>query len=61
MGAGASRLMSGNLSIHHELEEEVAAFKGTESALVFNSGYHANIGIIPALFGRHDLVLADRY
>ena len=59
MGAGASRLMSGNLAIHHELEEEVAAFKGTDGALVFNSGYHANIGIIPALFGRHDLVLAD--
>jgi len=59
VGAGASRLMSGNLSIHHELEEEVAAFKGTERALVFNSGYHANTGIVPALFGRHDLVVAD--
>ncbi len=61
VGAGASRLMSGNLSIHHELEEEVAAFKGAESALVFNSGYQANMGIIPALFGRHDLVLADHF
>jgi len=61
VGAGASRLMSGNLSIHHELEEEVAAFKSTESALVFNSGYQANMGIIPALFGRHDLVLADHF
>ncbi|MCL1925760.1 MAG: 8-amino-7-oxononanoate synthase [Syntrophorhabdaceae bacterium] len=59
VGAGASRLMSGSLSIHHELEEEIAAFKGTERALVFNSGYHANIGIVPALFGRHDLVVAD--
>jgi 8-amino-7-oxononanoate synthase len=61
MGAGASRLMSGNLSIHHELEEEVAAFKCAEGALVFNSGYQANLGIIPALFGRGDLVLADRF
>jgi len=59
VGAGASRLMSGDLSVHHELEEEVAAFKGTERALVFNSGYHANVGIVPALFGRHDLVIAD--
>lgn len=59
VGAGASRLMSGNLTIHHELEEEVAAFKGAESALVFNSGYQANLGIIPALLGRRDLVLAD--
>ncbi len=61
MGAGASRLMSGNLSIHHELEEEVASFKCSEGALVFNSGYQANLGIIPALFGRGDLVLADRF
>ncbi len=61
VGAGASRLMSGNLAIHHELEEEVAAFKGTDGSLVFNSGYQANTGIIPALFGRHDVVLADQF
>ncbi|MBP2675778.1 MAG: bioF, partial [Deltaproteobacteria bacterium] len=61
VGAGASRLMSGNLTIHHELEEEVAGFKGTDGALVFNSGYQANTGIIPALFGRRDVVLADQY
>lgn len=60
VGAGASRLMSGDLAIHHELEEETAAFKGTEAALVFNSGYQANTGIVPALLGRRDVVLADQ-
>ena len=60
VGAGASRLMSGDLAIHHELEAEVAKFKGAEAALVFNSGYQANTGIVPALFGRHDAVFADQ-
>lgn len=60
VGAGASRLMSGDLAIHHELEREVAAFKGAEAALVFNSGYQANTGIVPALFGRRDAVFADQ-
>jgi len=60
VGAGASRLMSGDLAIHHALEEEVASFKGTEAALVFNSGYQANTGIVPALLGRHDAVFADQ-
>jgi glycine C-acetyltransferase len=59
-GAGASRLMSGSLAIHHELEREVAAFKGTEAALLFNSGYQANTGIVPALCGRGDAVIADQ-
>lgn len=60
VGSGASRLMSGDLAIHHELEECVAAFKGSEAALVFNSGYQANTGIIPAMFGRKDAVFADQ-
>jgi 8-amino-7-oxononanoate synthase len=59
-GSGASRLMSGNLELHHELERETAAFKGKEAALLFNSGYQANVGIIPALAGREDAVFADR-
>lgn len=59
VGTGASRLMSGDLAIHHELEEAVAAFKGTEAALVFTSGYQANTAVIPALVGRHDAVFAD--
>ena len=59
VGAGASRLMSGDLKIHHELEEDVAAFKGTEAALVFTSGYQANTAVIPALVDRHDVIFAD--
>jgi len=59
VGAGASRLMSGDLAIHHELEEAVAEFKGTEAALVFTSGFQANTAIIPALVDRHDAVFAD--
>mgnify|MGYP001586494760 FL=1 len=48
-GSGASRLISGNMTLHEELEERIADFKGTEAAILFNSGYTANIGIIPAL------------
>lgn len=58
--ASASRLLSGDLNIHHLLEEQVAEFKSKESALVFNSGYQANIGIISALYGRDDAVFCDR-
>ena len=59
-GSGASRLMSGDLMVHHALEEAVARLKGKEAALTFGSGYQANSGIIPALVGRHDLILSDR-
>jgi len=59
-GSGAARLMSGNLAIHHELETAVALLKGKENALTFGSGYLANIGIIPALMTRHDLIFSDR-
>ena len=48
-GAGASRLVSGTMTIHRRLEERLAAFKGTERALLFGSGYLANIGVISAL------------
>jgi len=58
--ASASRLLSGNLKIHHQLEDRVAEFKGKESALVFNSGYQANVGIISALYDRADAVFCDR-
>ncbi len=60
VSAGASRLLSGDLRIHHELEEATARFKGKEAAIVFNSGYQANIGIISALCSDSDAVFADR-
>jgi 7-keto-8-aminopelargonate synthetase-like enzyme len=50
-GAGASRLISGNMRPHRQLEERLAAFKGYESALLFGSGYLANTGTIAALAG----------
>jgi 7-keto-8-aminopelargonate synthetase-like enzyme len=55
-----SRLLNGNLRLHEELEAELAAFLGKPAALVFSTGYGANIGTIGALAGRHDEVLLDR-
>lgn len=60
LGAGASRLICGNMAPHEKLEAELAIFKNTESALVFSSGYMANTGIISALMGRDDIVLSDK-
>jgi len=59
-GSGASRLVCGTLSTHCQLEKRIAQFKGAERALLFNSGYTANLGIIPALFGRGDIIFSDR-
>ena len=59
VGAGASRLMSGDLAPHHALEEAVAAFKGTAAALCFATGYQANTSLLPALVDRHDAIFAD--
>lgn len=58
-GSGASRLISGNMTLHEELESKIAALKGTEAALVFNSGYQANIGLLAALMGEGDVILSD--
>ncbi|MEJ2524215.1 MAG: 8-amino-7-oxononanoate synthase [Desulfuromonadales bacterium] len=58
-GSGASRLISGTLPPHHALEERLAAFKGTQAALLFNSGYAANTGILQGLFGPDDLIFSD--
>ncbi len=59
-GAGASRLISGHSHLYEELEAALARHKGTEKALVFSSGYAANIGVISALMGRDDLLFCDR-
>ncbi len=59
-GAGASRLISGHTNTIKELEERIASFKSTEAALVFGSGYLANIGIIPSIAGDGDVIIADR-
>ena len=58
-GASASRLMSGNCDLYTELETKIAEAKGTEAALVFGSGYLANIGTIPVLASEGDLILSD--
>jgi len=58
-GAGASRLVSGTMTIHRRLEERLAAFKGTESCILFGSGYLANLGAIGALAGPGDVVFSD--
>jgi len=58
-GSGASRLVSGSSFLHQELEERLALFKGTEAALLFNTGYAANTGIIPAVASTGDVVLSD--
>ncbi|MFC1808244.1 8-amino-7-oxononanoate synthase [Candidatus Omnitrophota bacterium] len=59
-GASASRLLSGDLNLHHELEEKIAMFKKKESALLFNSGYQANVGIISSICKQGDLIFSDK-
>ena len=59
-GAGASRLVCGSLSPHHDLEEELAAFKGTQAALAFSTGYAAAVGTVTALVGKNDVVIVDK-
>lgn len=60
LGSGASRLVSGNMEPHVRLEDCIRRFKGTEAALLFNSGYHANIGCISAICSRDAEVFSDR-
>ena len=57
VGAGASRLITGNHPLYSALERQLAALKGTEDAVVFGSGYLTNIGVMPLLAGASDLLL----
>ncbi|MBW1795772.1 MAG: 8-amino-7-oxononanoate synthase [Deltaproteobacteria bacterium] len=59
-GATASRLLTGTLTWHDELEQKLARYKGYPCALLFGSGFLANVGTIPALMGRNDYVFADK-
>ena len=59
LGSGASRLLSGGTRLHEQLEDRIAEHKGTESALLFNSGYAANTGVIPSLAGEGDVLFSD--
>ena len=59
-GSGASRLICGSLAPHHELEQAIAAFKGTEAAIAFASGYAAALGTICALIDAHDVIAIDK-
>ena len=58
--ASASRLISGNMSLHEKLEERIAAFKGTEAAIIFPTGYMANVGTISSLAGEEDIIVCDK-
>ena len=60
-GAGASRLVTGTLELHAQLERELADYLGQPAALVFSTGYHANLGVVAALGGRDALVVSDAH
>lgn len=60
IGSGSAHLICGHSTAHHQLEEELAAFTGRERALLFSTGYQANLGAIAALVGRGDAVFEDR-
>ncbi|WP_245807341.1 8-amino-7-oxononanoate synthase [Desulfurobacterium atlanticum] len=59
-GAGASRLITGNFQIHEVLEKELAKLKKTEAALLFSTGYMANIGILSSIMGKDDVIFSDK-
>lgn len=60
-GSGGSRLTTGNILLHEALENKLAQFKGTEAALLFNTGYMANVGIISALCDSESVIFSDEY
>src|SRR5512143_2039637 len=58
-GSGAVRTIAGTMTLHEELERDLAAFKGTEATLTFQSGFTANTGVIPTITGEGDLIVSD--
>ncbi len=58
-GSGSVRTIAGNMDIHAELEARLAKFKGADASLVYQSGYAANVGLIPQLVGKEDLIVSD--
>ena len=61
VGSGGSRLTTGSYEVHKKLEDEIAAFKGAEAALLFNTGYMANIGAISSIAGKEWVIFSDRF
>ncbi|MFC1667555.1 8-amino-7-oxononanoate synthase [Candidatus Omnitrophota bacterium] len=59
-GSCASRLISGNMTLHEKLEKKIAGFKGSESAILFPTGYMTNVGVISALVGQGDVIVCDK-
>ncbi|MEA2181673.1 MAG: 8-amino-7-oxononanoate synthase, partial [Solirubrobacteraceae bacterium] len=59
VGAGSSRLVSGTMTVHRRLEQRLARFKGTPAALLFGSGYLANLGVVGALSRAGEVVFSD--
>lgn len=60
-GTGGVRLLAGTNELHEKLEKDISTFKGTEAAMVFSSGYMANMAVIAALFSKNDLIITDEY
>ena len=60
-GSGGVRLLTGTNELHEQLEKDISTFKGTEAAMVFSSGYMANMSVIAALFSKNDLIITDEY
>src|SRR5690349_24052702 len=58
-GSGAVRTIAGTMTLHEELERDLAAFKGTAATLTFQSGFTANTGVIPTITGEQDLIVSD--